>query len=171
MRVAALMTLGCAALLMAGCAGYRLGPTNGMVAGEKSIQVNFFQNKTTEPRLLEAVNSAFRKKLQQDGTFRLNTSGDADIIVSGEITRFDRSGLTFQPGDIITVRDYNLALTVRLKATERATGKVLLDTPIIGHTTIRVGNDLVSAERQAVPMLAEDLARNAAGALVDGKWW
>lgn len=61
------------ALLMAGCAGYRLGPTNGLSAGARSVQVNPFQNKTIEPRLIDAVTSQMRKQIQQDGTYRLET--------------------------------------------------------------------------------------------------
>ena len=161
---------GLATLLAAGCAGYRLGPTNGTSAGARSVQVNFFSNQTPEPRLVEAVNSALRKRLSQDGTYRLDTHGDGDVVVNGVITQFSRSGITFQPGDVITVRDYNLGLTAQIKVTERATGKVLLDRTVSGRTTIRVGNDLSSAERQAVPLLAEDLARNATSLLVDGTW-
>ena len=43
-----------------GCAGYRLGPTNRELTGGKTIQVNFFENRTREPRLVEAVSHALR---------------------------------------------------------------------------------------------------------------
>src|SRR5688572_19337034 len=89
-----------------GCAGYRLGPTNGMPAGSRSVQVNLFENLTWEPRLTEPVATSLRRALQQDGTYRLATRGDADIIVEGTITEFDRSGLSFDPRDVLTVRDY-----------------------------------------------------------------
>src|SRR5437899_4621330 len=38
-------------VLVAGCAGYHLGSTNGVPAGERSVQVNPFLNQTLEPRL------------------------------------------------------------------------------------------------------------------------
>ena len=38
------------------------------------------------------------------------------------------------------------------------------------RTIIRAGSDLASAERQGVPLIAEDLARNAASLIVDGNW-
>ena len=170
MRPLALFFSGLLVLGLAGCASYRVGPTNGLVAGEKSVQVNFFQNKTMEPRLVEAVNSALRKNLQRDGTYRLNTRDEGDIVISGEIVRFDRSPLSFQAADIITVRDYTLSLTAKITATERATGKVILQREVSGKTTIRAGTDLTSAERQAVPLAADDLARNATALLADGTW-
>ncbi|MDQ6631888.1 MAG: LPS assembly lipoprotein LptE, partial [Verrucomicrobiota bacterium] len=156
--------------IFTGCAGYQLGPTNGHAAREQSIQVNPFQNQTFEPRLGESLTLSLRKRLQQDGTYKLDTHGEGDIIVTGVIRRFDRSELSFQPSDVRTVRDYNLAMTAQIIATERSTGKIILDRPVSGRTTIRVGSDLTSAERQAIPLLAENLARNVVSLLADGTW-
>ena len=156
---------------LAGCAGYKLGPSSGLPAGARSLQINPFANDTMEPRLSEAITGALRKQVQQDGTYRLDTHGEGDIVVSGIITHFERASLTYQPNDILTVRDYRLSITARVTARERGTGKILVDRDVRGWTTIRVGADLASAERQAVPMLAEDLAHNATSLLVDGPWW
>jgi hypothetical protein len=111
-----------------------------------------------------------RKNLQQDGTFRLDTHGDGDIIVTGVITHYTRSPLSFQPADIVTVRDYRLHLTVQISARERISGKVILDRSVSGFTTLRVGNDLTGEERQAIPLLADNLAKNATSLLADGSW-
>jgi hypothetical protein len=159
-----------AATLMTGCAGYQLGPSNGAYAGAKSIRVNFFENKTDEPRLIVYVNNSLRKTLQQDGTYTLSTRGAADIVVNGTITQYIRSPLTFQPGDAITARDYRIHLTAHVTAIDAHSGKVLLDREVTGRTTIRVGADLGSAERQAAPLLAEDLARNTSALLTEGSW-
>jgi hypothetical protein len=170
MRPIALLYVAGLALGLCGCAGYRLGPTNPESSGGKTIQVNFFENKTLEPRLADAVNHALRKSLQQDGSYRLNTGGDADIIVNGAIVKYERQGVSFQPNDVITVRDYQVTLTVRVTATERVGGKVLLDRDVTGRTTVRVGSDLPSVERQALPLLADNVARNATTLLVEGTW-
>lgn len=157
-------------LLAAGCAGYRLGPSNGLYAGEKSVQINPFINETMEPRLTDVVTTQMRKQLQRDGTYRLATHDDGDVIVSGTITRYQRIEVTLNPGDILTVQDYRLSLTAQVQARERSTGKLLLDQPVSGYTLMRVGPDLTSAERQAMPLLAGDLARNVTALLADGKW-
>ena len=153
-----------------GCAGYRLGPTNPELTGGKTIQVNFFENRTREPRLVEAVSHALRKRLQQDGTYKLNTRGDGDLIVNGSILRYERQAVAFQANDILTARDYQVRLIVKLTATERASGKVVLEREVSGRTMVRVGADLASAERQALPLVTDDLARNATTWLVDGAW-
>jgi hypothetical protein len=159
-----------AAVAFSGCA-YQLGPTNNQTAGARSVQVTPFLNRTIEPRLSEYVTLEVRKQIQKDGTFRLNSSDDGDIIVSGFVTTFTRSGLSFQPTDVITPRDYWLSMVAHVTARERSTGKILLEQDVSGRTTMRVGNDLSSAERQATPLLAEDLARNITALLAEGKWW
>ncbi|MBU6399528.1 MAG: hypothetical protein KGS61_04365, partial [Verrucomicrobia bacterium] len=121
-------------------------------------------------RLSEAVGSALRKDLQQDGTYRLDTHGTGDVVVAGVITHYDRVALTFQPNDILTVQDYEVKLTAKITARERLSGRVLLDREVTGRTTVRVGADQTSAEQQALPLLADDLAQKATSLLVDGTW-
>ena len=164
------LVVAAAVFALTGCAGYKLGPTNGAVAGGRSVTVNFFQNKTQEPRLIEAINGALRKRLQQDGTLRLDTTGGGDIVLTGEITAFERSGISFNPNDIATVQDYTLRLITQVKAIERASGKVVFDQAVTGKTSIRIRQDLVSTERQVVPLAAADLANRVVSLLVDGGW-
>lgn len=157
-------------LWAAGCAGYHLGPTNGLEAGEKSIQVNPFINQTLQPQLTDAVTAQMRKALQTDGTYKLATHGDGDIVVSGSLTSYQRLEITFATTDILTVQDYRLSITARVTARERATGREILNQNVSGFTLIRVGSDLPNAERQAMPLLAADLAKNVTALLAEGKW-
>src|SRR5216117_206444 len=168
-RVASFYFLVCVVLSLAGCA-YRLGPVGGQSAGTRSVQIRPFVNNALEPRLTEAIVNSLRKSIQRDGTFRLNTSDDADIVLSGTIVSLERQELSFQPGDIITPRDYRIAIVAQIKALERATGKVLVDQLVRGSTTVRIGADLTSAERQAVPLIADDLGRRVASILSEGAW-
>ena len=153
-----------------GCAGYKLGPVNGLAAREKSVQVNPFDNQTLEPRLTDAVTSQLRKQLQRDGTYQLASHNDGDIVVSGSVTRYVRQEVSFSSSDILTVRDYRLELSAQVTARERSTGKVILDQVVIGTTLIRVTTDLTSTERQALPLLAADLAKNVTALLAEGAW-
>lgn len=170
MRFRAVSVAVLAAISLCGCAGYRLGPTNGDSPGARTVQVVPFSNKTLEPRLGDSVTAALRKEIQRDATFRLATRQAGDVIVNGEITGFHRRELSFVPDDIVSVKDYRLTMTAQVIATERATGKVLFDKPVTGYTMIRVGSDLVSVERQALPLLATDLAKQVTSLLADGSW-
>ncbi len=166
----ALALLGLGAVLSGGCAGYQLGPTNGLHSGARSVQVNPFGNQTMEPRLTDAVTSSLRKNLQKDGTYRLNTSNDGDLIVTGAIVQYNRTQLSFQPTDVLTPREYRIIITAQVTARERFSGKVVLDRRVSGRSALFVGQDLPSAERQALPLAADDLAKNITGLLVDGEW-
>lgn len=158
-----------AALLLAGCAGYTLGPTNGQVAGGRSVRIAPVANTTDEPRLGDSVQQALRAQFQTDGTFRLAGRDDGDVVVSTHLLRFERRPLTFQRGDIVSTRDYEVHLTAHVKAIERG-GKTLLDREVTGRTTIRSNADLASAERQAAPLLAENLAKTVVTLLAEGAW-
>jgi hypothetical protein len=170
MRLCRWLLVGLVALGGSGCAGYKLGPVNGLAAREKSIQINPFANQTLEPRLGDAVTSQLRKELQRDGTYQLASHNDGDIVVNGTVTRYIRIEVSFSASDVLTVRDYRLVMSARVTARDRSTGKVILDQLVSGHTLIRVTTDLVSTERQALPLLAADLASNVTALLTEGTW-
>jgi hypothetical protein len=157
------------ALTPAGCA-YRLGPSSGVEPGSRSITVLPFENSTLEPRVTENIANALRAQLQQEGTFRLATHGEGDLIVSGVVRDISRQEQSFQARDTRTLRDYNFEMTAHVTATERGTGRVILDREVRGHTMLRIVDDLPSAERQAMPLAAANLARNITSMLVDGDW-
>ena len=162
--------LALALALLSGCVGYQLGPTNGLARLDRTVQVVPFVNQTLEPRLTDALTSQLRKQMQRDGAFHLATHDDGDIVVSGVITHYQRHEMSFAARDTLTVRDLRISMTAQVTARERSTGKLLLDKPVTGYTLIRVGADLPSAERQALPLLAGDLARNVTSLLTDGGW-
>jgi hypothetical protein len=158
------------ALGLTGCAGYRLGPTNGIAARERSVQIVPFANQTLEPRLGDAVTVQLRQELQRDGTYQLASHDDGDIIVSGVVVAYNRLPLSFQPTDALTVTDYSVQLAAQVTARERSSGKVIFSRRVIGTTLLIVGTDLANSERQALPLLADDLAKNVTALLVDGSW-
>lgn len=171
MRLLKIFPVCAMSLLLAGCAGYQLGPVNGASAGEKSIEVQPFNSITLQPRLGDAVTQALRERLQTDGTYRLATRGGGDIVVTGVITRYVRDSLSYLPGDVQTAENYHVTITAHVIAREAATRKVLLDKNVNGSTLVQVGTDLASAERQSTPLLAEDLARNVTELITEGAWW
>ena len=170
MRLLNFFLLCATAALLAGCAGYHLGPVNGGRAGEKSSEVLPFNSKTLQPRLGEAVTQALRERLQTDGTYHLATRGGGDIVVTGVIISYVRDSLSFLPGDVLTAENYHVTITAHVTAREPDTGKLLLDRNVSGSTLVQVGTDLASAERQSTPLLAEDLARNITELLTEGAW-
>jgi hypothetical protein len=165
-----LLPLLAAVVFLTGCAGYKLGPSNGLVAKSRTVQINPPINNTFEPRLSQELNHQLRKQIQRDGTYHLSTRGEADVVVDTTITAYRRLGETFQPRDTLTVRDYRIQLVATVKAYDRVSGSNIVDGEFVGRTLVRIGRDQASAERQAVPVLAEDLARIITSAITDGSW-
>ena len=164
------LLVGLMALGGSGCAGYKLGPVNGQAAGAKSVQINPFANTTLQPRLGDEVTAQLRKQLQRDATFHLASHDDGDIVVSGSVNRYLRQEVSLSSTDTLTVQDYRLEVRAQVTARERHTGKVILNQLVSGFTLIRVTTDLTSDERQAMPLLAADLAKNVTALLAEGGW-
>ena len=170
MRRPELFVLWAATLLLTGCAGYHLGPVNGAIAGEKSVEVLPFNNQTLQPRLGDAVTHALRERLQADATYHLATRGPGDVVISGVITRYNREGLSYLNNDVTTTENYRVGVVAHVVARDRATGKLLFDKNVNGYTLVHVGTDLADSERQSLPLLAEDLARNITELITEGAW-
>lgn len=159
------------AVLLTGCAGYRLGPVNGAVAGEKSIEVLPFNNQTLQPRLNDAVTEAVRERVQSDATYRLaTTSGTGDLVMSGTLLQYSHAAMGYLNRSFVTPQNYRVGVTVRVTVRERASGMVLFSRDVKGHTLVNVGLDFASSERQAMPLLAADLAENVVKELAEGSW-
>ena len=129
-----------------------------------------FNNQTLQPRLGDSVTEALREEFQVDGTYRLATGEGGDVVVSGVITGYSRSGLSYLSSDVLTANNYQVAMVAHVVVRERATGKLLLNKNVTGYTLVHVGTDLQSAERQAMPLLADDFARKVTQMLTEGAW-
>ncbi len=170
MRRLEFFALAAVAGLLAGCSGYHLGPVNGAVAGDKSVEILPFNNQTLQPRLGDAVTQALRERFQTDGTYHLATHGPGDIVVSGVITGYNREGLSYLNNDVTATENYRVGIVAHVIVREQSTGKLILDKNVNGYTLIHVGTDLADSERQSLPLLAQDLARNITGLITEGAW-
>lgn len=154
-------------LSLAGCA-YHVGPVRPVT--HRSVAVPMFKNQTLKPQLQAQVTNAIIKRLQADGTLRLEWEQDAEVVVTGTITRYGRTVQRWHRIDVEKPREYRLELEAVVEARDRATGKVLLPpTTLTGKADAFIGSDLQSAEQQALPLMADDLARQVVGLLVE-RW-
>ena len=67
------------------------------------------------------------------------------------------------------MQDYRVSVTARITLRNISTGNTTNWTST-AYTLVRVGSDLTSSERQAMPVLADQLAKNVTDSLVDGSW-
>ena len=158
-----------AAVALAGCATYHLGPVMDGNS-DKTVEVMPFNNQTLQPRLGDALTQALRERFQTDGTYHLATHGSGDIVLTGVVRQYQRVGMGYSSVDAFTPENYRVEIIVHVTARERSTGKALIDRDVKAHTLVHIGSDLASAERQALPLMAEDLARNITELLTGGAW-
>jgi hypothetical protein len=155
-------------LVAGGCAGYRIGPM--LQADYKSIAVPMFANKTLTPQLEAQITNGILKRLQADGSLRIDSVANADVVLTGEILRYNRHPLRSLRNESGTPREYRISIDARVEARSRATGKTVVPAMVLtGYADTFIGSDLQAAEQQLLPLIADDLARQVVTLLVE-KW-
>lgn len=162
---------GLAMAALTGCAGYHVGPVHGtLVAAGTSVEIMPFNNQTLQPRLGDALTKAARERIQTEGSYHLATREPGEVIVSGTIKFYGRESLNFLSTDTATPENYRVGLIAHVVVRDRVNGKLLLEKDLKPHTLVHIGNDLASAERQALPLIAEDFARDLVSLLSESAW-
>lgn len=164
-----------AALLLSGCAGYKIGPVQPkFMEGIRTLAVPSFKNDTLEPRVEVPLATALIKQFQQDGTYQITDERNADAIVVGTVERITRRPQRSVRGNVLATREYLLEVSCRFSLVNRVTGAAIDGRSIVGQTNFFVtGSDRLAAdvnqdERQAIPLAAEDLAVRYVSALSEG---
>ncbi len=173
MRFAFLLPL--AALVLTGCAGYQLGPIKPTrMAKVNTLAVLNFKNDTLLPRVEVLLANAVIKQIQQDGTYKIARENEADAVFQGHLEQTVRSPARSVRGNILLTREYVLTLRCRYDVTDRVTGQVLASRSAVGQTTFfasstdTISADLIQDERQALPLAAEELAKDIVTHLSEG---
>src|SRR3989442_882031 len=119
MRPAALL----AVLALAAC-GYHLAGTGAVVPeGARTIRIELFTNRTHETGLEVRLHRAVEDQFRRQGTLRVATDGDADLVLSGTIRSFTSVPVAFSATDEAV--QYQGIMRVGLRLSESASGHVL----------------------------------------------
>lgn len=157
-----------AILLLSGC-GYKLGeirPTP--MRSVRSLSVPTFKNNTYESRIEVLFADTVVKRLQQDGTYKIVNSDQADAILNCTITRIDRNPVRSVQNNVLATSEFNLIVSVLYAVIDQNTGATLTSGTAVGRTSFFSGNDLQTIERQALSNAAADLASNIAAQISEG---
>jgi outer membrane lipopolysaccharide assembly protein LptE/RlpB len=156
-----------ATLLVTGCAGYHLGSTQELPY--QSVAVPMFKNMTLLPQLEAQVSNAIIKRFQSDGTLKVRSVADADVVLSGVIQKYKRRSVRTLQNNTGSPREYKLTITVRLEARNRAGQFVFEPVTVEGSAETFIGDDLQTSEAQALPLIADDLAKRVVTLLTE-RW-
>ena len=155
-------------LALAGC-GYKLGeirPTP--MRSVRSLAVPTFKNNTFESRIEVLFADTLVKKLQQDGTYRVVNTGQADAVLYCTIDKIERGSLRSVQNNVYATSEFRLTVTARYEVIDQGTGRILMQGTVTGNTSFFSGNDLQTLERQGLSNAAIDLADNLATRLTEG---
>ena len=164
-RLAFLLTI---AITLAGC-GYHLGeirPTT--MRSVRTLAVPTFKNNTFESRIEVLFADTLVKKLQQDGTYRIVDTNQADAVVYCIIEKIDRGAFRSVQNNVLATSEFRLTVTARYEVVDIGTGRVLMEGQVSGNTSFFSGNDLQTLERQGLSNAAADLAENLTTRLTEG---
>jgi hypothetical protein len=148
---------------------YTLGPLPPTsMKGVHSISVPIFDNKSFEPQVQALVTDTFIKELQTDGTYPITGEDQADAIVHGIITDVIRTQTKAVVGDVLASAEFEITLKIHIQVLRGGTGQVLVDRDFSGQSYFFVGSDLPTQERQAIPVAAQDCAKQVTAFLTEG---
>jgi len=158
------------ALLFSSCAGYHMGGIpSAQLKGVKTIYVPMVKNESYKPSLQVMATNALIHQLENDGTFHSSRIGSADATLEVTIINFERNSMRRAPDNSLVSEEYQGLLTAKATLINNLTGKkVFADQTFTGKTQYYVAQDAQEGERQALPLAAEDLAREIITQVTNG---
>lgn len=166
------IALALAVLSVIAC-GYRMIPAGeNLPEGVRTIYVEAFSNRTAEAKIENTFRSAFIEEFVRGGRLKLaDGPAEAHAVLSGEITRFLQSPLSYGSDDLAAEERISVTLALTLRAQD--SGSVLwmdknfsdYDEYILLSRDVRA---IQTAREKAVAVLARRMAEKAYGLMMSG---
>lgn len=151
------------ATILSGC-GYslsRTGSAAGPSKGKYKVSVPMFVNDTFEPLVEETLTSALKDELATDGRWVLTAREDADLLVTGRVTRFELEPLSYDAKERIL--EYRVRIRSDVKVTDLKTDKPLWkDADMESFADYRVTDDVTKSK-----IRKDEAVRKAARSFAD----
>lgn len=153
--------------LSSGCANYQLG--TGSTPGFRTLFIEPVRVEALLPQSQVVVGTQLRETFLRDGRVRLvGSAEEADAVLRLVLDRYERAVATVRPDDTGLARRFDVELAGRATLTDRRTGKAIFENrPLVARRGVFADSGLVPAEYQNLPVLAQDLARQAQQAVLD----
>lgn len=151
--------------MLAGC-GYTTGSL--LPSNIKTIAIEPFKNKVNflnesvrglyVPLLENRVYDTVVFRFQQDGNLKITKPETADLVLTADLTGFDREELRVNDDDNIT--EYRIRITVSFKVFDRTTNEEMLsEESFSGESTYQLTGPRARSETAALNDALTDLAR------------
>ena len=154
---------------LTGCLGYTIGPIKpNYLSDVHTIAVPTFKNETLIPRVEVLVTDSVIKQFQQDGTFKIGNETNSDATLKAEISRITRSPARSLRGNVLSTTEFNLVMRVKYRLVGPDGKAIGPPGEALGTTSFFRGSDVITDERQAIPLAAEELANHLVTQLSEG---
>lgn len=148
-------------LLLVGCGYGFSGSIRSAYPAIKTVYVDTFTNKTSEPNVENIFRSAFSNEIVQRGHFKLVSSrGEADAVLRGAILNIQIAPLAYKSGTSFSAED-RITITLELFFEETTKGKTLWSNNAFAGTVdylVTAVGATESSRRNALTKLASDSA-------------
>ena len=157
------------ALLLAGCAGYHIGPVQPKFMSDiKTIAVPAFKNDTLTPRVEVLAADMIIRQIQSDGTYQVASSDKADATLDGTVVAVQRAPVRFLRQNVLSTTEFTLTVRLKFQITRRDTGEEIETRTVEGTSSYYVGSDTNEGERQALPLALQDAASRLVSQISEG---
>lgn len=157
------------ALLLSGCAHYRLG-TSGELSFHTLYVAPVVNENSNLPQAVAVVSTQLREAFLHDSRVILvNTPEEADATLTVRLVKYGRKSTARQANDTGLARKFDITLDAKATLVDNKDHKPLFtDRKVQAVRQIFTDNDQqLQAEYQNVPLLAETLAKNVRSAALD----
>lgn len=136
--------------------------------GIRTVAVPVLRNTTITPDIEALATTTIIRQIQQDGTYEVAGVDYADAVVNATITSVNRTKARSLQGNVLASAEFNLLVTIDFRIERPMTGQLMGDRSFTGNTSFFVGNDVLSQERQALPLAVQDAAVQFVSYLSEG---
>ena len=157
----------CGVLFLSGCGSYQLG-----TGAKLKFSTLFIAPVTCEAMIPQAqalVTTQLREAFIRDGRVTLVDSPEtAEVVLQISLTGYDRTVAVSLPTDTGLARRFDVNLRAQATLTDNRTKQDLFaKRPLAAQRGVFTDSGLIPSEYQALPLLAEQLASEAAHAVLD----
>ena len=164
-KITLLLSLPVLLLLGSGCGTYYLGTT--LPSDLRTVYVYTFKNSATEPGIESDITNAVIRGFRIDGNLQPTSESEADTILEGEITAWERKVMGYQDKQETAADEYRLYITVAITFKNvRTSEKLIAQEKVQGYTDFLIEGTLPESEEAARPDAYKDLARRVVDKVV-----
>lgn len=141
-------------ILVVGCGVYSFSSST--LGGIKTVAVPQFENKSLQYGIQEELTSQVIDNFIADNTLKVVSQADADAVLRGVVTNYERTYYTYDKND--NVSSYRVNITVDF-ALEKKDGKVVLERKAMTDFGIydAAGETEQDGQVRAIEKLARDI--------------